>query len=232
MTSQLFRQEALDAQRAQYLGSTRIGRNPRHATVAAVSLLLAGALMAFATWGQVTRKDRVPGLLVSELGTIQLSATTPGTVVQRSVAEGEFVSAGQVQFVLGTDRAGTQGDTAALVAQNLLQRGQTLYAERSLRQLQARQRQQALADRLRALALETAQAQAEAQFAERRVVLANKSVERFQQIAEDGFVSDVQAQGKQEELIDVQTRAQAAQRTVATLEREQDSDLALDRRSP
>ena len=223
MTSQLFRQEALDAQRAQYLGSTRIGRNPRHATVAAVSLLLAGALMAFATWGQVTRKDRVPGLLVSELGTIQLSATTPGTVVQRSVAEGEFVSAGQVQFVLGTDRAGTQGDTAALVAQNLLQRGQTLYAERSLRQLQARQRQQALADRLRALALETAQAQAEAQFAERRVVLANKSVERFQQIAEDGFVSDVQAQGKQEELIDVQTRAQAAQRTVATLEREQDS---------
>ena len=133
MTSQLFRQEALDAQRAQYLGSTRIGRNPRHATVAAVSLLLAGALVAFAAWGQATRKARIPGLLVSALGTLQLSAAAAGTVVQRRVAEGDYVQAGQVLFVLGTDRAGARGDTAALVGQNLLQRQQTLESERGLR---------------------------------------------------------------------------------------------------
>ena len=221
MTSTLFRQEVLDAQSAQYLGSIRIGRNPRHATVAAVALLLAGALVAFAAWGQVTRKARIPGLLVSALGTLQLSATVAGTVVERRVSEGEFVQTGQVLFVLGTDRAGAQGDTAALVAQSLLQRQHTLQAERGLRELQARQRQQALGDRLRALALETTLAQAEAQFAERRVALAAKSVERYQELAAKGFVSEVQAQGKQEELIDLQTRAQAAQRSVATLQREQ-----------
>lgn len=221
MSSALFRQEVLDAQSAQYLGGISIGRNPRHATVAAVSLLLAGALVAFAVWGQVTRKARIPGLLVSALGTLQLGATAAGTVVQRNVAEGDFVQAGQVLFVLGTDRAGARGDTAALVGQNLLQRQHTLESERGLRQLQARQRQQGLADRLRALERETVQAEAEAQFAESRVALAAKSVQRYQQLAGDGFVSDVQAQGKQEELIDVQTRAQAAKRTVAALQREQ-----------
>ena len=50
MSSKLFRQEVLDAQSAQYLGGIRIGRNPHHATVAAVALLLAGALVAFAAW--------------------------------------------------------------------------------------------------------------------------------------------------------------------------------------
>lgn len=221
MSLPLFRQEVLEAQRAQYLGGIRIGRNPRHASVAAVALLLAALLVAFAAWGQVTRKARIPGLLVPALGTLQLAATAAGTVAERRVSEGDFVQAGQVLFVLGTDRAGAQGDTAALVAHSLAQRHQTLQAERGLRELQARQRQQALADRLRALVLETSQAQAEAQLGERRVALAGKSAQRYQELAAKGFVSDVQAQARQEELIDLQARAQAAQRTVAALQREQ-----------
>jgi membrane fusion protein len=226
VTLPLFRQEVLDAQGAQYLGSIRIGRNPRQASVAIVALLLAGALIAFAAWGQVTRKARIPGLLVSALGTLQLSATSAGTLVERRVSEGDFVPAGQVLFVLGTDRAGTQGNTAALVAQSLMQRRQTLETERGLRELQARQRLQALGDRLRAVTLETTQAQAEAEFAERRVALATKSAERYQELASKGFVSEVQAQVKQEELIDLQTRAQAAHRTVAALQREQGAQRA------
>lgn len=46
--SPLFRPEALQAQQVQWLGSIRIGRNPRFALVAWVSLLLAAALIAFA----------------------------------------------------------------------------------------------------------------------------------------------------------------------------------------
>lgn len=220
-TTPLFRTEVLEAQSAQYLGTIRIGRNPRHGTVAAVALLLAATLVAFAAWGQVTRKARIPGLLVPTLGTLQVTAVAAGMVAERRAGEGDFVQAGQVLFVLGTDRAGAQGDTAALVARSLQQRHHTLQAERALRELQARQRQQALADRVRALALETSQAAAEVALAERRVGLAEKSVERYRQLAGDGFVSEVQAQARQEELIDLQARAQAAQRSVAMLAREQ-----------
>lgn len=77
----LFRQEVLDAQSAQYLGGIRIGRDPRHGTVVAVSLLLAGALVAFAVWGQVTRNARIPGLLVSALGNLRLSAAAAGMAI-------------------------------------------------------------------------------------------------------------------------------------------------------
>ena len=109
-----------------------------------------------------------------------------------------------VLFVITSERRAEQGDTALLVGQSIQQREQTLQAERALREVQARQRQQALADRQRALVLEADQAQAEAFLAQRRVDLAERSVERYQQLVRDGFVSDVQAQAKQEELLDLQ----------------------------
>jgi membrane fusion protein len=213
----------LQAQQVQWLGSIRIGRNPRFALVAWVSLAVGVALIAFSIWGQVTRKAQIPGLLVPTLGTLQLSATAPGVLAERRVNEGDTVHAGQVLFVLGTDRATADGATAALVAANLQQRRTTLQAERSAREQQARQRQQALADRIRALDAERERAEQEAQLADRRVALATKSVERYQQLARDGFVADVQAQSKQEELIDQQSRAQAARRNAAALLREQQS---------
>jgi membrane fusion protein len=217
----LFRAEAVQAQTAQHLGSIRIGRNPRFTAVAWVALALGAALIAFAAWGEVTRKARIAGLLTPTRGSLQMTAQAAGVVTNIAVAEGAFVTAGQPLFTLNTDRAGTAGDTAALVAQNLQQRRVTLDAERALRELQARQRQQALSDRIRALQTEQAQADNEAQLAERRVALAEKSVQRYQQLAREGFVADVQSQQKQEELLDLQARADAAKRNASALQREQ-----------
>lgn len=69
----LFRQEVVQAKQVQWLGGIRIGRNPRFALVAWLSVAMAAALLAFATWGEITRKTRVTGLLESALGTLQLS---------------------------------------------------------------------------------------------------------------------------------------------------------------
>ena len=220
MSTPLFRQEVIAAQTAQYLGSIRIGRNPRFEAVALVALALAAALVAFAVWGEVTRKARIPGILVPTAGLLQVSAPAAGAVLERRVAEGEFVQSGQVLFVIGTDRMGAQGDTSVLVALALKQRRQTLEVERGVREEQARQRQQSLGDRLRALDREAAQAENEAALTAQRSALAHKTVERYRQLAANGFVSDIQAQSKQEEQLDAQGRQQAAQRAVAAIQRE------------
>jgi membrane fusion protein len=217
----LFRAEVMQAQQTQWLGSIRIGRNPSFALVAWVSLLLGASSIAFAAWGQVARKARVPGLIVPTLGTLQLSAVAPGVLAERRVAEGDSVQAGQVLFVLATDRATSDGATSVLVSASLQQRRVSLQTERGAREQQARQRRQALADRIRALDTERQQAENEAEFAERRVALARKSADRYQQLVKEGFVSDVQAQAKQEELIDAQSRAEAAKRNAGVLAREQ-----------
>jgi membrane fusion protein len=221
LTSPLFRHEVLDAQRAQYLGGIRIGHNPRHDTIAWAAVVLTCVLIAFAIWGDVTRKSRVPGLLVPASGTLQVAAGASGNVIDRRVTEGERVRAGQVLFVLGTDRAAAQGDVGARVADNLLQRQQLLLAERRLREDQARQREHALNERLRGIAAEAGHAQSEADLAARRADLAARSSQRYRQLAESGFVSDIQAQTKQEELLDLEARAEASRRIVSALKREQ-----------
>ena len=223
MAESLFRLEALQAQAASHLGAVRIAHRPRHMLVAGVALILAGALVAFAAWAQVTRKARVPGVLVPQTGTLHLSAQAPGTVAARLVAEGELVRSGQVLFVLDTGLRGPQGELGALVAHTLQQREATLRAELTLREAHARQRQQALADRARALGIEARHAQAEVELAQQRTELAARSAERFRELATNGFVSALQAQSRQEELLELRARAQAAERSWAAFERERQS---------
>jgi membrane fusion protein len=68
--------------------------------------------------------------------------------------------------------------------------------------------------------MESEQAQSEAALAQRRVDLAERSLERVRHLAKDGFVAEAQVQTKQEELLDLQARAQSAQRNALSLQRE------------
>jgi membrane fusion protein len=223
MSQHLFRPEVMQERQASWLGGIRMGKNPGFSLVAGVALTLAGALVAFAAWGQVARKARIPGVLMPVQGTVQLSANAAGVLTEQLVQEGEPVTAGQALFVLGTDRSTAEGSAAVLLAAHLAQRRSTLEAERTGRLQQTRQRETALQDRILALDHEIAQAQQEALLASRRVALAQKTLGRYQQMAQEGFVSDIQAQNKQEELIDLQARVENTQRNAATLQREQQS---------
>ena len=221
MNQQLFRPEVMQARQATWLGGIRIGHHPRFSVVAGVALLLAGCLVTFAVWGQVARKARIPGVLMPAHGTVQLSANAPGVLTDLMVQEGERVVAGQTLFVLDTDRPTAEGAAAVLLGAHLTLRRDKMLAERSARQDQAQQRDMALRDRIRSLDHEIAQARQEAVLASRRVALAQKTLSRYQQMAQEGFVSDIQAQSKQEELIDLQARVESTQRNAANLQREQ-----------
>ena len=216
----LFRSEVLEARKSQYLGSIRIGHNPSllFATIAAV--LLGLALISYAIWGEVTRKAKLSGILVPIEGTLNLSASQAGTLLDVKVKEGDLASPGQVLLVVGIDRATLQGPTAVLIAQNLDQRRATLQSERNLNELQFRQRQQASMDRLRSLAAEERQADAELTTVQRRLELAKKTVERYSDLERSGFVAQIQLQQKQEDLLDLTTRQTTAQRSLISVRRD------------
>lgn len=217
----LFRSEVLQQRQAQWLGSIRIARPPSFAWVTGVALLLALALASFATWGEVTRKARLPGLLVPGAGLISVSAPQAGLVAELLVREGQAVQKGQPLMRLKNERLLAQGGDAALLnAQALAQRSASLQTERLLLQQQARQRQEAIAERLRSLQAEERQAESELETNRLRVQLARKSHERFAELGRSGFVSEVQAQQKHEELLDLQLRERNAERSLQALRRD------------
>ena len=211
------------------MGPIHLARNPRFSIVAGLALVLAGALLAFGAWGKVARKVRVPGVLMPQWGTVELSPAISGVLLEQRVKEGDWVEQGQVLFVVNTDKSSAEGSTASLLASHLAQRRSTLLAERASRLAQNRQREVHLADRIHSLSVETAQATQEHALAKRRVELAQKTSARFEQMAAEGFVSDIQAQSKQEELIDLQARLENTLRNGLALSREQnaaEADLA------
>ena len=216
----LFRDEVLQEQRTQFLGTIRIGRNPSFTLVTSVALLLAAGLVAYAALGEITRKARLAGILIPVQGTLNVSSSQAGTLVDVRVKEGDAVAANDVLMVVGTDRATAQGDAATLIAQSMEQRRATLQTERSLAEVQFRQRQQATADRLRSLEAEARQAEGEMASVQRRLDLARKSVERYTELARSGFVSEIQVQQKQEELLDLTTRETTAERSLLAVRRD------------
>jgi len=220
MPTPLFRTEVTQSKQASWLGSIHLAHNPRFTGVASVALLLAGALLAFGAWGKVARKVRVPGILMPQMGTVELSTSISGVLLEQRIQEGEWVQQGQVLFVVNTDKTTAEGSTAALLASHLAQRRSTLLAERNSRVDQHRQRESHLTDRIQSLALETTQATQELALAKRRVELAQKTWHRFQQMASEGFVSDIHAQNKQEEVIDLESRLENSQRSGIALARE------------
>ncbi|MEY4218245.1 MAG: Colicin secretion protein CvaA [Pseudomonadota bacterium] len=151
------------------MGPIHLAHNPRFTIVASIALVLSGALLAFGAWGKVARKVRVPGVLMPQWGTVELSPAISGVLLEQRVKEGDWVQQGQVLFVLNTDKTSAEGSTASLLASHLAQRRSTLLAERASRVAQNRQREAHLADRIRSLSLETAQATQEQSLSKRRV---------------------------------------------------------------
>jgi membrane fusion protein len=239
----LFRPEVQQAQSAQWLGTVRLTRPLSFTTITVAAVGIAALLAVFATWGEVNRKSKVSGLLVPQGGLLNITAPVSGVLGELHMTEGSMVPAAAVLAIINTERqsnlsgnltAGTLntsgstkapgpstvGEPSLLAQQQIELRQQSLAAERSLRQLQTTQREQVLTDRITTLAAQSRQSQEELALQRSRVALAQKSVERYTQLAKEGFMSDIQLQAKQEELIDATARQQSLERSRLALQQD------------
>jgi membrane fusion protein len=216
----LFRAEVLQAQQAQWLGTIRIGRPLSFTVVTLAALAMAAALIAFACWGEVTRKATVHGLLLPRGGLIHVAATQAGVVAELLAHEGDDVAAGQPIARIRAERVTQNGDAAALAMQALAARRASLTTERRLTEQSLRQRQDSIAQRLQSLQAEERQAQGELDTIRLRVQLGRKSLARDGDLAASGFVAAAQVQQRQEELLDLQLRERNAERSLQALQRD------------
>lgn len=220
MTRPLFRPEAVEAQRQQWLGSVQLVR-PLSLTVVTVAVLLSAlALAAFLVLAHYTRKASVAGVLVPDRGVIRIVPSASGTVVERRVVEGQTVRAGDVLFVIALERSTLAGDAQAQVQRSLQERERSLKEAAAQQGLLSETQRLAIERRLQALERESAQADAEAALQRQRLALAKEGLARFESLENQRFVSDAQVQAKREEVLGIQAAAQAVERRQAELARE------------
>ena len=215
-----FRPEVFQAQTSQWLGVVRLHRPLSFGVITAASIGIALLTVTFATWGEVNRKARISGLLVSTLGNLNIAAPLAGVLIESRIVEGQTVRAGDTLLVLNTERQSTAGDTSALTLLHIEARKQTLSTERGLRQLQTSQRAQVLEDRIRTTQAELLRIDEEQTLLENRINLTNKTLLRNQTLAAEGFLSAAQVQTTQEELIDLNSRQQAQARSKLSIQKD------------
>jgi membrane fusion protein len=157
---------------------------------------------------------------VPDRGVIRLMPPQDAVVLERRVAEGASVRAGDVLFVLSLDRAAAGGDTQATVQRTLDERSKSLRdAAEQQRALLASQ--VAALDRRRAdLLHDRSTLEAEAALLSQRMALAQQAQARLESLRDDNFVSATQVQAKAEELLGLQAQRQAQERQRNAHERE------------
>ena len=216
----LFRMEAIEARQAQFMGTVRLQRPISFSVATSAAVLLGLALLLFGARGSIHRKATVSGLLVPAQGAATLSAPQAGIIVQRHVQEGDVVAQGQTLFDIDTPRQSSSGDTAARIADQLQARLLALDNEARLRQVQHTQRDQALRDRIRGTGAEIQRQREELLLQSSRVKLLLRTVERHRRLSAEGFVSESQAQQKEEEWLDAKSRVRSLERVQAGLTRD------------
>ncbi len=198
--------------------------------VTAGVLLTLLALVAFLLLAQYTRKATTTGVLVPDRGLIRLVPAVAGTVVERRVAEGQAVKAGDVMFVLALERPLLAGEAQAQVRRSLDERRRSLADAAKAQQALAGTRTAALERRLAALESELAQVETEAGLQQQRLALAEQALQRFQSLQADQFISAAQLQTKTEEVLGLRAAAQGLVRQRTALQRERE-ELEGERRA-
>lgn len=210
----------MEAQRLQWLGGVQLVRPPSLAWVTVGVVVVALALGAFLFLAHYTRKATSLGVVVPDLGLIRLVPAAAGSVLERRVAEGQVVRAGDVLFVLALERPLLSADAQAAVRRSLDERRRSLAEAATAQQALAGTQRAALERRLAAMEGELAQLDVEAGLQQQRLAMAEQNLARLQSLQADQFISAAQTQAKSEEVLALKAAAQGLQRQRAALLRE------------
>ena len=180
--SLLFRPEVAEAQRQNWLGQVQLVR-PLSLTVFTVGVLcLLALVIAFLFLGEYTRKARIGGVLVPDLGVIRLVPPVQGRVLERHVTEGQAVRAGEVMFVLALESSTLSTEVQARVHRSLEERKRSLEDAARHQAALAEGEQLSLQRRLDEMKREQTQIEAEAVLHRQRLALAQQSLERLESL--------------------------------------------------
>ena len=219
---QLFRQEAIDAQREKFLGEATIARPVPAWVFTVLAAGIAILLISVALWGQYTRRERVEGYIALDTGAARVSSPDAGRITELLIKEGDEVKAGDEMARISYDRSIASGASSSEAsAREMGARREMLEKEQSqLRELGTQQVEQ-VRRRVKDLDNELKQIDQEMNLQEVRIKSAREQLVRYKGLAgEKQFVSEALVKQKQDEVTDQEIRLQTLRRQRAQVERD------------
>jgi len=227
MTRPLFRPEVLEARQESLQGGVLIASPPALRLLVLIAAVLAGAIVAYGFWGEYVRKEHVAGYLAPSLGLIKIHTPQAGTVLAKHVVEGQQVKRGDALLRVSSERStAATAETQAAMLRELRGRRDSLRHEQAKQSEIDRLAAGGLADRVRGLENELAQARSQLDIQKSRVASAERTVKRNADLVAARFLSDAAMQQKHEELLEQRSVLAGIERGIAGLMRDLDAARA------
>jgi membrane fusion protein len=224
MNRSLFRREVFEARQERLQGKVLITSAPALRLMVAAAVLVACALVAYACRGEYTRKEHVTGYLAPTLGLIKIHTPQVGRVLERRVAEGQAVRQGDTLLVISSERAtGSTAAAQAAMLTELASRRDSLRRERAKLGEIDRLGAEGLADRIRGMEAELAQARTQREIQLSRIASAEHTVARNRELLAANFLSRAAMQQGQEQVLDQRGQLAAIERGITGLLRDLDA---------
>jgi len=225
----LFREEVTTKNQSRELGDIILVRPLPFTLLAISSITLAGAVVAMLFWGTYTARSPVSGQLVPSTGLIKLYAPQSGEVIEKRVTEGATVKAGDVLYILSSDRDSSKlGATQAAISEQIEQQKNSLNHEISETRLLESEQHDGLVKKIAGLQNEMSALALAISLQNDRVKLAEDTLTRYQSLSAKDYISKEQLQQKNEELLDQKQRLQDLERNrISTSSELSDQQTAL-----
>lgn len=224
----LFRHQAVAAQQTQILGEIVLIRPLSFTYLTVLAVTFASMLAGFLIWGSYTRHSSVSGQLSPYSGVLNIYAPQAGIVVEKHVAESQFVHAGDPLYVLSSERQSSRiGNTQASISEQVDQRLASLREDLDKTRVLQQKERDGLTQKISALQQELTQLSSQIEVQRSQIKLVEESVSRYSGLLAEHFTTQDQLQQKQAELLDQQLRQQSLQRERISIGRELSAQQSL-----
>lgn len=220
MTDALFRSEVLEAKRNSWLGGISLTQPLSLWVLAMFAVAAAAAIACFLVFGEYTRRSRVAGQLVPDLGLSTVVAPSSGVVGRFYPEEGSRILRGQPLVRIDVPRATASGSDALVVIREGLQaRRESLQALGASQAAQVDAQAAGYTQQLVAARRELAQIAGEIATRAEQVRIGRETVQRYQSVAEQRYVSQVQLNQQQQSVLELLNTQQNLERQATALGR-------------
>ncbi len=216
----LFRKEAIDAKRRSWLGEISLAQPVRFWLLAVFAAMAALSIIGFLCFGEYSRRSRVFGEIVPDLGLSTVVAPSAGVVARLDVEEGDQVSRQEGLLTINVPRVTSSGQDAAFAlidAQRARITSVGAISDFQDKQLAAQQKG-AKAQRS-AMMRELSQIESEIKTRGEQVRIGRETVARYRSVEDDHYVSLVQINQQEQSMLEMINAQQALQRQATSLRR-------------
>lgn len=228
--SNLFRQEALDAQKTNWTGTIILTRPVSFTFLTLCALGIGLMLVAFLIWGEYTKRSTVKGQLIPEQGLIYSHSPTSGVVIENHAYDGKAVKKGDLLYKISTAHHGDEGSTQKaiddeLALKNTLIQNQIFYTKQS-----QTQEINSILTAIERLKDDKQKLIAQIELQKTQVQLALDNLKRHQEISAINAVSALEVNNRQMEYNAQHEQLMTLSRELSSLEKQiKEQTISLDR---